>query len=115
MREKKEVNILLGEQVRRAREHQSLTQEKLAELIGVSVQYVSDLERGIVGISISTLKRLCVALCVSSDQLLFGSQEGSDRYVFAEKCSVLSPRQFAIVNEIIDKFIEAVMDAQAQQ
>ncbi len=56
MREKKEINIQIGEQVKKAREQASLTQEQLAEQIEVSPQYVSDLERGVVGISIPTLK-----------------------------------------------------------
>ena len=51
MREKKEINIQIGEQVKKAREQASLTQEQLAEQIEVSPQYVSDLARGVVGIS----------------------------------------------------------------
>ena len=52
MREKKEINIQIGEQVRIAREQAKLTQEQFAERIEVSPQYISDLERGVVGISI---------------------------------------------------------------
>ena len=55
MREKKEINIQIGERVKSAREQAKLTQEQLAERIEVSTQYVSDLERGVVGISIPTI------------------------------------------------------------
>ena len=51
MREKKEINIQIGEQIRLAREQAELTQEQFAERIEVSPQYISDLERGVVGIS----------------------------------------------------------------
>ena len=73
MRVKKEHNIQIGEQIKAAREQAKLTQEQLSERVDVSPQYISDLERGVVGISIPTLKRLCTILGVSSDQLLFGT------------------------------------------
>ena len=75
MREKKEENIEIGVRVRAARNNAGLTQEQLAEAIEVTTQYVSDLERGVVGISISTLRRLCLALEISADSILFGAGE----------------------------------------
>lgn len=109
MREKKEINVQIGEQVKEAREKTRLTQEQLAEHVNVSPQYVSDLERGVVGVSISTLKRICLSLGVSSDQLLFGLQK-EDKFVFwADKCKVLTQEQIMILDEIIDKYIDAIM------
>ena len=70
MKERKEFNILMGERIRVARESAGYTQENLSEMIGVSSQYVSDLERGVVGTSIPTLIKLCDVLSVSSDYLL---------------------------------------------
>ena len=72
MRVKKQINIEIGEQVKIARENLKMTQEQFAERIEVSPQYISDLERGVVGISIPTLKRACTVLGVSSDWILFG-------------------------------------------
>lgn len=108
MREKKEINIQIGEQIRAAREQAKLTQEQFAERIDVSTQYVSDLERGVVGVSIATLKRVCLTLGISSDQILFGNRPDNDIDTIAEKCKRLSPKQFSILSDIIDKYIEAV-------
>lgn len=108
MKEKKAINIQIGEQVRRAREQAKLTQEQLAECIEVSPQYISDLERGVVGISIPTLKRLCTNLCISSDQILFGERPMNDGDALLEKCRLLPARQFSILSDIIHKFIEAM-------
>ena len=108
MRVKKEINIQIGEQIRLARERAELTQEQLAERIDVSPQYVSDLERGVVGISIATLKRLCTVLCVSSDQILFGVEAESRGAVLAERCKGLSEEQFRILSEMVSKYVEAV-------
>lgn len=108
MREKKEINIQIGEQIKFAREAAKMTQELLAEKVNVSPQYISDLERGVVGISTSTLKRICTSLGVSSDQILFGQQTEDKVAIFAERCKHLTKEQSIILGEVIDKFIEAI-------
>lgn len=108
MREKKEINIFIGEQVKKSREEAKFTQEQLAEKIDVSPQYISDLERGVVGISIPTLKKLCLVLCVSSDRILFGNEENDRTRAVTEKFNFLSENQILILSEIINKYIEAI-------
>lgn len=108
MRAKKQINVEIGEQIRYARERVKLTQEQFAERIEVSPQYVSDLERGVVGISIATLKRACMVLGVSSDQVLFGAASENRAAMIEETCRCLSDAQFAIFAEIAGKFAKAV-------
>lgn len=108
MRAKKEINIQIGERIKEARESSGRTQEQLAEAIEVSPQYISDLERGVVGISIPTLKRLCTSLAVSSDQILFDRKTEQYAAAIGEKCRSLSDSQFRMVLEIIDRFLRAV-------
>lgn len=108
MRVKKELNVQIGERIKLSREERGLTQEQLAEAIEVSPQYISDLERGVVGISIPTLKRLCTHLAVSSDRILFDRQTESCAIAIGEKCRSLSDSQFRMVMDIIDRFLSAV-------
>ena len=108
MREKKEINIQIGEQVRIAREQAKLTQEVLAEKIEVSPQYVSDLERGVVGIALPTLKKLCCALGVASDQILFGTQVQDRGVILSNLCNTLNDSQFSLLLEMINCYIKAV-------
>lgn len=108
MRVKKEVNIQIGEQIKAAREEAGQTQEQLAEAIEVSPQYISDLERGVVGISVPTLKRLCVCLAISSDRVLFDRQAEGYALAIGERCKGLSHRQFRQVLEILDRLIKLV-------
>ena len=61
-----------------------------------------------VGISIPTLKRLCTALAVSSDQILFDRKTEQYAAAIGEKCRSLSDSQFHMVLEIIDRFLRAV-------
>lgn len=107
MRGKKEFNIRLGEQARSAREQAHLTQEQLAERIEVSPQYISDMERGVVGISVQTLCRLCRALGVSSDRILFAAQKDGAAAI-AEQCAGLTQEQLALVSQMLDCFLRAL-------
>ena len=111
MRVKKEINIQIGEQIKRAREKAMLTQEQFAERIDVSPQYVSDLERGVVGVSIATLKRVCTVLSVSSDQILFSLETENRAVAIAKKCESLSENQYMLLSDSVSKFVEAVESA----
>lgn len=103
MREKKEFNIYIGNQIRIARERAGLTQEQFGEIVSLGTKNVSDIERGIVGISTSTLKRICERLPISSDFILFGDQGKNDVDYLAEKLRRLSPEQFAAVETFLNQ------------
>ena len=74
-------NHWIGENTRRVRKQQSLTQQKLAEKAGVSVHYISAIERGGQAPSVTTLGRLAKALKVGVAELLkeSGAQSDFDR------------------------------------
>ena len=106
MRQKKELNVEIGERIKLARNRANVTQEQLAEMIDVSPQYVSDLERGVVGVSVATLRRVCCQLGVTSDSILFPSEDtGVD---LNRKLSELSPEQQNLLGTIINCYIEGV-------
>lgn len=60
----------IGKRVRIARHWQDMTQEQVAELMGISVSFVGHIERGTRKLSVETLHGLCTVLFVSSDYLL---------------------------------------------
>ena len=107
MREKKQFNIEIGERIKEVREAKNRTQEWLAEQIDVSPQYISDLERGVVGASLPTFRNICQSLGVSSDSLLFGSQKENDLSVIDNCCRYLPKKQFQLLEEIVIKYVEA--------
>ena len=115
MREKKEINVQIGEQIKLSRENAKLTQEQFAERIDVSPQYVSDLERGVVGASVSTLKRICVMLGISADQILFGNASTDNAAILAEKCRPLSDVQYDLLLQIIERYVAAILAERRNQ
>lgn len=64
---------VLGANVRRARVARGLTQEKLAELIGVNPRTVQKIEAGRLNILVTTLLRLRQALGCPWDELMPGA------------------------------------------
>ena len=108
MRTKKEFNIRLGEQIKKAREDARQTQEQFSENIEVSPQYVSDLERGVVGISLPTFAKACCCLGVSANQLLFGKSHADRTSVLADKCKNLTDEEFSLMLKLIDCYIEGI-------
>jgi transcriptional regulator with XRE-family HTH domain len=64
-----EVTAILGSNVKKYRKAKKLTQEKLAAALGVSTNYVSDVETGKAWISAKTMGGLAEALEVAPAQL----------------------------------------------
>lgn len=62
--------VLIGKRVRIRRQIMELTQEGLAEKIGVCTSFVGHIERGTRKLSVETLYDLCKALETSADFLL---------------------------------------------
>ena len=65
-----DMRVLVGRNVRRARQRKGLTQEQFAEASGFSQQYISGLEQGQRNPTIVTLYELAVALGVSHVELV---------------------------------------------
>lgn len=71
MKENARINIVeLGLRIRQARTERNVSQMVLAEKCGISVPYVSDIERGKKCFSVDILLRIAQALQVSTDWLL---------------------------------------------
>ncbi len=68
--ENKEILLVLGKKLKQYRERNHLTQEQLAEKVGISYPFYANFERSGKGLSINTLVRLADALGVSTDSLL---------------------------------------------
>ncbi len=107
MKEKKNINILVGANIKRERERAGYTQEKFSEMIGMGPKSLSAIERGTVGISLSAFQKVCEVLSVSSDMLLFPTQEKNDVQILIDRLARLSPEEFEIATGIFSRLMEA--------
>lgn len=71
----------LGKRVRELRRQASLTQEELAEQVGISTSFMGHVERGSRVASLETLVALCNALHVTPQYLLSASLTPYDQYM----------------------------------
>lgn len=111
MKDKKTLNIQIGARIKAARENERYTQAQLAEFIDISPQFVSDMERGVVGISFETLIKICRALHVSADWLLLGSTDLSPSLeIITDKLRSLNAEQLCAINSIIDSALSLIPD-----
>lgn len=69
-RKKSELNIKYGQKLKKARESLGLTQEKVAEYLGLGPRYISDIERNKNKGSIDTLIKLCNIYNLTPNDLL---------------------------------------------
>lgn len=72
--------ILMGRQVRSARKRKGMTQQTLAQCVGISTSFLGHVERGSRIASLETAVNLCRTLEISTDDLLgVTGQNGEDR------------------------------------
>ena len=107
MRNKKEINILIGMNIQRERERAGFTQERFAEMIDIGEKSLSSIERGAYGASITTLLKICSVLHISSDTLLLENNAKNDIRCLMTQIERLSPEQFRIVSNVIYNLLEA--------
>ena len=66
-------NAEIGERIKEVRLKRGMTQETLSEKAGVCYpQQISNIERGLSGMSIAKFKDICTALDIDADYILFG-------------------------------------------
>ena len=103
MTEKKELNVLVGINIKREREKAGFTQDQLSEKLGIGPKSLSSIECGTVGVSLSTLLKICDVLSISSNSLLFENSHKNNVAAITEKLEHLSPEQFEIAQDILSK------------
>ncbi len=103
------IQTVLGEKVKVLRMQQGLTREMLAERLDVSSRFLADVEAGKVGVSLLTLKKLCVALGATSDHLLGLSNENEDVwYEIRTRIEQLPPEHLPQFKQIVSAYSQTV-------
>lgn len=80
----------IGQNIQNHRKMKKMTQETLAELVGIAVTTISHIEIGVRNPSLETLIDIANALGVSADQLLAGNLKNNPPEFQAEVGKLLS-------------------------
>ena len=106
MREKKDINIEIGGNIQVAREQAGYTQDTLSEMLGMTPNPLSAIERGASGISLEALQRLCRLLGVSADRIIFGTDEPeAEALALARRISDIKPEYRQQVQELLSAIL----------
>lgn len=92
----------IGTRIVNRRKELHLTQEQLAESMDVSIQMVSNLERGNKAIKIENLLKLCDILKTSIDYILTGKHTNNDIEHLASKISQLTETDYKMIEMLVD-------------
>lgn len=95
--------VAIGKRISTERKRINLTQEQLAEKMNVSIQMISNLERGNKSIKINNLLTLSQILGVSTDYILTGSKNQSERATLTDKMANLSNDDYMLIEALINK------------
>lgn len=92
----------IGNRIQTRRKQLGLTQEQLAEAMNVSIQMVSNLERGNKAIRIDNLVNLSRILNISTDYILMGQETASDMQGLAVQIAALPDKSRRMIEMLID-------------
>ena len=98
----------MGDRIRRAREHERLTQEQLAEVCSLSAAHMGHIERGTRTPSLESVFRISKSLHVSMDYLLTESLTPDD--ILLSNINALLKSQDKLKPKTIVSTIRAIAD-----
>lgn len=92
----------MGIRIAQRRKELHLTQEQLAEKMGVSLQTVSCIELGKKAVRPENLANLCSYLDISADYILYGKRNKQQMNDTLTKLSALDAESYHTVQSLID-------------
>lgn len=111
----KNIDKEIGLRVRRRREALGYSREKLAETAGIAVSFLGSIELGKSDFSVSTLKKLCAALGVSSDFLLLGNEQSGTYSQVSAMLSGIDADYLPMVEELIGAYVKSILTAEQKK
>ena len=99
--------IKMGVRISKRRKEMHLTQEQLAEKMGVSLQTVSCIELGKKAVRPENLANMCKCLEVSTDYILYGKRSEKQMDDTVAKLAESSPEAYETIQNLIDILIKS--------
>ena len=109
---RKDLNVLIGANIKREREKAGFTQDQFSELLGIGSKSLSSIERGVVGVSLTTLMGVCDLLHISANVLLYEQTQKNAVDSIALQLERLSAKQFEIASNVMTNLFKAFSQEQ---
>ncbi len=100
----------IGQKIRKFRKAKNISQEELAEKVGISVTHMSHIETGNTKLSLPVLVKTALELEVQTDELLFDAEAGKPLALkeIEDELMECSSREVKIILEIVKATKEAI-------
>lgn len=98
----------VGSRIRKQRMYLGYTRENLSEKLGVTPKFCSDIELGQKGMSLQTLCNISHVLKLSTDYILFGSEEKRELPPLVAMLERCPPEKRPYAEELLKIFLTAL-------
>ncbi|MCL2124227.1 MAG: helix-turn-helix domain-containing protein [Desulfovibrionaceae bacterium] len=103
------LNKEIGKTLRERREYLDLTREKLCGIVDISPQFLSEVERGVKGLSVDKFAALCNGLGLSADYVLWGREDFEAISPIAAMLAMLDQPYLSLAEDMLKAFFQAVV------
>lgn len=100
----------IGNRISHIRKERGYTQEKLAELAGISIQFLSDIENNKKNMTVTTLKKIADSLNITTDYIIYGREESDENTMISVMRNTLSKKNRKKAEKLLEIFISAIND-----
>lgn len=105
----------IGKRISNTRKERGYTQEKLAELANISIQFLSDIENNKKSMTITTLKNLADCLNVTTDFIIYGKTNSEKTSAIHATLDTLSDIEKKQAEKLLNIFIETIREKKLYQ
>lgn len=100
----------IGERISHIRKERGYTQERLAELADISVQFLSDIENNKKSMTVKTLRKIADRLNVTTDYIIYGRKITNENSIINAMFETLSDKNKKKAEKLLEIFVDAVND-----
>ncbi len=105
----KQANMkIIGSRIREFRESKGLIRETFAEVVGISPQFLAEIETGKKGMSAETLYKIGRQYQISADYILFGHEQPFSSNPLTETLRHLNEEEMYYLSKIIQAYTQAL-------
>jgi transcriptional regulator, XRE family len=100
----------IGKRISNIRKERGYTQEKLAELANISIQFLSSVENDKKGMTVTTLQKIADCLNVTTDYIIYGRDTSNKNFMINAMIDTLSDQNKKKAEKLLEIFVDAIND-----